>query len=144
MGWQWIEEKPAYWDPAKENVIGGAPSGSFPPMTQAPGDVLPGEWWRAEEDGAVVGYGWMDETWGEALILLAVAPEAKRRGLGSFILDRLETAAAKRGFRYMYNVVPPGHPEGAAVRRWLEKRGFKASEDGRQLRRTIPGPAPDA
>ncbi len=140
MAWQWIHERPARWDRAKASIVGGAPAGTFPVEGRREGDLLPDEWWRVEDGGAVVGYGWMDESWGEAQILLAVDPQAQRRGVGTFILDQLEREALKRGFRYLTNVVPPTHPNGPAVTEWLEKHGFRASEDGRELRRTVRPP----
>ena len=73
-----------------------------------------------EDDGEVVGYGWMDTTWGEAEILLAVDPAAQANGVGSFILDHLEKEASAAGLNYMYNVVRDGHPEPEAITAWLE------------------------
>ncbi len=133
----WIHETPARWDPTKAAILGGAPEGAFPADERKHGDLLPGEWWRVEDDGAVVGYGWMDEVWGESQVLLAVDPRVRASGIGTFILDQLEREALKRGFRYLYNVVAPTHPDGQAVSRWLVRRGFRASEDGRELRRKV-------
>lgn len=137
MARDWIHEQPPRWDEAKSSILGAVPAGAFPMEKRTTGELLPGEWWRVEDEGAVVGYGWMDEVWGEAQILLAVDPRTQRRGIGTFILDRLESEALRRGFRYLYNVIPPTHPEPAAVSRWLGKRGFRASEDGRELRRMV-------
>src|SRR3990172_5667652 len=128
MARQWIHEKPGCWDSRKAAILGGAPTGAFPAEKRNEGDLLPGEWWRVEDEGAVVGYGWMDEVCGEAQVLLAVDPLSQGHGIGTFILDQLEKEALRRGFRYMYNVVPPTHPEGNRVSRWLGKRGFRASE----------------
>jgi N-acetylglutamate synthase-like GNAT family acetyltransferase len=98
---------------------------------------VPGEWWRVEEDGRAVGYGWMDTTWNGGEILLAVHPEQQGRGLGGFILDHLEAEAATRGLNYIYNVVPDQHPRRADVTRWLASHGFQGGDDG-QLRRQVP------
>ena len=130
MSLEWIKETPPYWDGNKTAVVGGAPAGVFEMPSYSDGDLIAAEWWRVEEDGNVVGYGWMDHTWGDAEILLAVGSEARGRGVGTFILDRLEEEARDRGLNYMFNVVRPTHPDREGVTRWLEGRGFKASDDG--------------
>lgn len=131
---QWIHENPPYWDRGKAEIVGRGASGMFGLDTYREGDVVPGEWWRVEVRGKAVGYGWMDCTWGDAEILLAVDPENKAQGVGTFILDRLEQEAAARGLNYLFNVVPPQHPDRPGVARWLEKRGFKPSHGGRLMR----------
>ena len=103
------------------------------------GDLAPGEWFRVEDDGRTVGYGWMDCTWGDAEILLVVDPAHQRAGVGAFILDHLEKEAAARGLNYMVNEVRPAHPDRARITRWLESRAFTPSGDGllkRRVRRT--------
>jgi GNAT superfamily N-acetyltransferase len=136
MSLSWIRETPAYWDEPKARIVGGAPAGVFDSRLAgcAEGDILPGDWWRVEEDGQVVGYGWLDINWGDAEILLATDSDRQRRGVGTFILDHLEAEAWTRGLNYIYNVVRPTHPEREAITAWLERRGFSASEDGRLLR----------
>ena len=142
MSFVWVHESPALWDAGKQAIVGGAPAGVFKMPKAAPGDLLPGEWWRAEKDGLVVGYGWLDTNWGgDAEVLLAVAPSARGTGAGTFILDQLEREAAAAGLNYLYNVVQPTHPEGVAVKRWLEKRRFKASDEGRLIRRVLARPS---
>jgi ribosomal protein S18 acetylase RimI-like enzyme len=133
---RWLAEKPARWDESKQRIIGDAPVGIFDRRygESGIGELLPGEWWRVEEGGAVVGYGWLDVVWGDAEILLAVLPEAQDRGVGGFILEELEREAAARGLNYLYNVVRPTHPDASRVSAWLERRGFRASEDGSLLR----------
>jgi N-acetylglutamate synthase-like GNAT family acetyltransferase len=81
----------------------------------------------------------MDTTWGDAEILLAVGGVARGKGVGSFILDRLEEEAALRGLNYLYNVVQPNHPDPEGITAWLTKRGFAESEGG-LLRRKVPQP----
>lgn len=140
----WNRENPAYWDDAKAEIVGKAPEGTFPRQrfdALGQGDVVPGEWWRVQEGGEVVGYGWMDLTWGDAEILLAVAPSHRGHGVGSFILDSLARAAAERGINYLYNVIPDNHPDADELRAWLEKRQFSASEDGKLMRGVALAPS---
>ena len=134
MSLRWIHENPARWDDGKAAIVGGADEGTFDLSKYEDLDVLPGEWWRVEDDGTVVGYGWMDYTWGEGEMLLAVHPDRKRTGVGTFILDRIEDAARARNLRYLYNVVRDSHPDSAGVTRWLEARRFRPDR-GRLVRK---------
>ncbi|MGE0485989.1 MAG: GNAT family N-acetyltransferase [Gammaproteobacteria bacterium] len=136
----WKHEQHPTWDDDKQRIIGAAPAGVFDRRygELAAGAGLPGEWWRVEDDGDTVGYGWLDVVWGDAEILLATAPAARRHGVGSFILEQLATEAAARGLNYLYNVVRPSHPQRDAVRHWLEARGFRAASDGSLTRATRP------
>ena len=135
---QWIHETPARWDDAKEAVVGGAPKGAIGKVDgYRKSGLLPGDWWRVEEDGRVLGYGWMDHTWGDAEILLAVRPDAQKRGVGAWILDRLEEEARARGVNYLYNVVPPAHPDPPGLTRWLEKHAFLGSHEPGLLKRAV-------
>lgn len=145
MAMRWIHESPAYWDADKSRIVAGAGAGIFDPtlVDQPEGALLPNDWWRAEDDGQTVGYGWMDVTWGDAEILLAVDPQARGRGVGTFILDRLEAEARERELHYIYNAVSPTHPQHDEVSRWLQDRRFSASEDGKLLR-AIVQPAREA
>ena len=128
----WLKEGTTSWDPNKKRIIGDAPAGIFDRRyaALAIGDIVPGEWWRAEDNGEVVGYGWLDIVWGDAEILLATALESRGRGVGTFILVALEKEARGHGVNYLYNVVRTTHPDAARATAWLEKRGFEASEDG--------------
>ena len=137
----WVHENPPHWDADKATIIDGVPADVFEVGPYEPGDLLAGEWWRVEQDGAVAGYGWMDCIWGDAEILLAVSPQARGAGIGTFILDHLEQEAATRGLNYLYNVVRPTHPHREAVTRWLGQRGFVRSHDDESLRRSVPHPA---
>jgi GNAT superfamily N-acetyltransferase len=138
---QWIKESPPRWDDHKARILGGAPAGIFDLPSYAVGDGLPGEWWRAEVDGAVAGYGWLDAVWGDAEILLVVAPEQRGSGVGTYILDCLQQEARSRGLNYLSNVVRDSHPDREAVTEWLTRRGFKAFDDG-VLRRSAAHPQP--
>lgn len=133
MGLSWVRESPARWDSHKAHIVGAAAAGVFDTRLKAlrEGDLVPGEWWAVVDGGKTIGYGWMDVCWGDAEILLAVDPESRRRGIGSFILDRLHEEAHRRGLNYLTNIVRPTHPDGAKVAAWLEAHGFQPSEDGR-------------
>ena len=137
MSRQWIHESPAQWDASKRTIVGGVPSGIFRDWNQAEGDLVPGEWWRVEEQGQVVGYGWMEADWSDAEILLAVDPGARSHGVGTFILDQLELEAAQRGLNYLYNTVRETHPDRPGITRWLEARGFSHSLDNDRLVRQV-------
>lgn len=135
MKLEWIPESNPRWDADKQRIVGGSPAGTFALGPFAAGDSVPGTWWRAAGDGKTVGYGWMDQTWNGAEVLLAVDASARRAGVGTYILDRLEHEAASRGLNYMFNVVRPTHPQREAVTAWLESRGFHGSEG--ELRRRV-------
>lgn len=137
MSFEWIHEDAPRWDEAKSAIIGGAPAGVFNLANYRAGEVIPGEWWRVEQEGAVLGYGWMDAIWGEAQVLLAVDPAHRGRGVGTFILARLEREAAARGLNYLYNVVSPTHPDSRGITEWLKARGFDRSHDDESLRRRV-------
>lgn len=135
-GMRWVKEDPARWDEGKRRIVGDAPVGTFDRRFKElnVGDLVPGAWWHVEADGKIVGYGWLDVVWGEGEILLATSPDCRDQGAGTYILEHLTAEARARGLNYIYNVVRPSHPQREAVARWLEKRGFKASEDGSLLR----------
>ena len=136
MTLRWIHESPAIWDAGKARIVGRAPTGVFDTRYAKllEGSVISGEWWRVEDEGRVVGYGWLDVNWGDAEILLATDPEARGRGVGELILQNLGHEAHARGLNYLTNVVRPTHPERERVTKWLIERGFQPSDDGRLLR----------
>lgn len=136
----WTHESPAYWDADKLRIVGGAKDGIFDSKVYGQykeGDLIAGEWWRVEKDGSTVGYGWMDTTWGDAEILLAVDSARQKSGVGTFIMDHLEKEAVARGLNHLYNVVRPTHPDAAELTAWLKGRRFEPSEDGKLLRRVV-------
>ncbi len=139
MGLRWIYESPPYWDADKSRIVAGVGPGIFDPglVDQIEGTLLANDWWRVVQDDVTVGYGWMDTTWGDAEILLAVQPAARGQGVGTFILDRLEHEARGRGIHYLYNAVPGTHPSHDEVTAWLQARKFTASEDGQLLRAVV-------
>ncbi len=133
---RWIHESPAVWTADKARIVGRAREGIFDGRYAAAkeGEVVPGDWWRVEDDGRTVAYGWLDVVWGDAEILLATAPEEREKGIGSYVLEHLADEAHKRGLNYLYNVIRPTHPEPEKITAFLTKRGFVASNDGRLLR----------
>lgn len=135
----WVREASPRWDADKQRVIGGAPEGAFV-IPFSDGDELPGDWWSARDAGGlVVGYGRLDTTWGgDAEILLAVAPDRQERGIGSFILARLEDEAAARDLNYIHNRIRD-HEQRDLVHDWLVVRGFRGPVDG-DLRRRVGAP----
>jgi hypothetical protein len=84
----------------------------------------------------VVGYGWLDDVWGDAEILLAVEEGARGSGAGRFVLAQLEHEAAVRGLNYVVNVVRESHPRREEVTSWFLGHGFSGTEDGR-LRKQV-------
>ncbi|MEQ1503435.1 MAG: GNAT family N-acetyltransferase [Myxococcota bacterium] len=142
----WSHDRPPLWDVSKRQIVGAAPRGVFPALKQlTEGALAPGDWWAVRFEGRVVGWGWMDVTWGDAEVSFAVDPDAQRQGVGAFIVDRLDEEAARQGLRYLYNVVPAVHPDGAKLTVWLERQGFVPSGDGGLLRRAVRSPhGPDA
>ena len=137
MALNWVRDEHARWDADKQRVIGQAPEGAFT-FSYAEGAALPGEWWSVvDEQGRVVGYGWLDSMWGDAEILLAVDPTVQHRGVGTFILGRLEQEAGRRGMNYVYNVVQPTHPERERLHDWLSIRGYRGSEANAELRKRV-------
>jgi len=130
MTLSWIREDTPRWDAGKQAIVGGAGSGALEVGRFDAGDLVPGEWFRVEDEGKTVGYGWMDCTWGDAEVTLAVDPRRRRAGIGAFIVEHLGKEAAARGVNYLYNAVKPTHPERVAVTRWLTEQGFEPSGDG--------------
>ena len=130
MELEWRREQLPTWNEDKKRIIGARPE-IFPTLAAADeGAVMPGDWWRVERGDRIVGYGWMDVTWGDAEVLLAVDPSHRGQGIGSFILERLAGEAHRQGLRYLYNVIPEQHPAPEGLQRWLEERGFGLSGDG--------------
>lgn len=136
---QWIHENVAHWDADKARIAGGVQPGTLPAgiTSHSDGDVLPDDWWRVEHDGRCVGYGRMDVTWGDAEVLLIVEPDARGRGVGSFILEQLEQEARNRGLHYLYNLVQPEHPAHDDITAWLRNRSFSQTEDGKLARAIV-------
>lgn len=133
----WIREMPAHMDEHKQAVLRAAGEGVFHVARMPKLALLPGDWWRVTEGSKILGYGWMDTSWGDAEILLAVEPAAQKKGVGAFILDRLEMEARERGLNRLYNVIPAKHPEPQKLRAWLEKRGFVQAGEGGLLQRAV-------
>src|SRR6476661_7299259 len=139
----WVKDDDPRWDADRERVFASIGPGVFPGVAREPGERLPSDWWRVEDAGRVVGYGWLDDVWGDAEILLAVEAPARGTGAGAFTLARLEDEAAARGLNYVVNVVRDTHPDRDAVTAWFTGHGFTGTEDGR-LRKQVGGRGRDA
>lgn len=140
MTLHWTKEDTPRWDADKQRLFGDAGLASVGMDRPARGAHLPDEWWRASDDaGDTVGYGWLDAEWGDAQITFLADPARRGQGIGGFIVDRLEREAAARGLNYIYNVVPPTHPDPAWMTHWLTLHGFVAGTgDLRRQVRTDP------
>jgi ribosomal protein S18 acetylase RimI-like enzyme len=144
QAWHWQHQEHPVWDEDKQRVVGGQAAGIFS-LSHAPGQDLADDWWAASDaSGRIVAFGWMDVTWGEAEILLAVEPDARQAGLGSFVLDQLEHEAASRGLNYVCNVVAETHPDHDAICDWLGVRGYQGDAQSGVLRKKVPAPEPAA
>ncbi|MGY1704645.1 GNAT family N-acetyltransferase [Geodermatophilus sp. SYSU D00697] len=137
----WVHDPDPRWDADRERVFATIAEVVFPTVSRTPGERLAATWWRVEDAGRVVGYGWLDDVWGDAEILLAVEEGARGTGAGAFALARLEEEAAARGLNYVVNVVRPAHPDREAVTAWFLAHGFRADEEGR-LRKRVAGRSP--
>ena len=143
MTWQWIPEPDPRWDADKAAAFADLPTTLFGLGRPEEGQPLGDTWWRVSDDaGTAVGYGRLDDTWGDAEILIVAAPKARGTGVGTFVLENLEREAASRQLNYVYNVVPTRHPDGETVREWLGAHGFTATEVGELRKRVASGAAP--
>jgi GNAT superfamily N-acetyltransferase len=124
MSMQWVKEEPPRWDARKRDVFGADGPHVFGLGSPREGDMLADEWWRVEDGRETVGYGRLDSLWGDAEILVAVAPERRRTGVGTFVMDHLESEAGQRGLNYLYNTVSDAHPDPERVTAWLYHQGF--------------------
>lgn len=136
MSKAWIPEPTPRWDASKQALIGAIPAGSLALEAPQKGGLLPGDWFRVEWNGDVVGYAWLETTWGDAEIMMAVHPEHQGHGVGGYMVEQLEGEARKRGLHYLFNVVPGGHPKPTEVTAWLQAHGFAPTDEG-QLRRQV-------
>ena len=131
----WVKDDDPRWDADRERVFATVPEGVFRAEARTAGERLSSDWWRVQDGDRVVGYGWLDDVWGDAEILLAVEEGARGSGVGAFALARLEEEAAARGLNYVMNVVRDTHPEAAAVTAWFQAHGFSGTDDGRLRKR---------
>jgi GNAT superfamily N-acetyltransferase len=136
MSLHWVKEEPPRWDARKRDVFGADGPHVFGLGSPREGDILADEWWRAEDAGDVVGYGRLDSLWGDAEILVAVARERRGTGVASFVMERLEAEAGRRGLNYLYNTVSDSHPDAEHVTAWLHRRGFADAGTG-DLRKRV-------
>jgi GNAT superfamily N-acetyltransferase len=134
---RWIKEDVPRWDSDKQRLFDDTALLSVGMDRPAADAALADEWWRVvDDDGDVVGYGWLDSEWGDAQITFFVDPSRRGEGVGSFVLDRLEAESRKRGLNYVYNVVPDSHPDRHWMTVWLQRHGLHESSHG-DLRRDV-------
>lgn len=131
----WVKDDDPRWDADRERVFATVPAGVFRAEERTPGERLTSDWWRVQDGDRVIGYGWLDDVWGDAEILVAVEESARGKGAGAFALARLEEEAAARGLNYVLNVVRDTHPDRAAVTEWFLAHGFAGTDDGRLRKR---------
>ena len=131
---RWVKDDDPRWDADRERIFASVPEGVFRAESRTPGERLTSDWWRVEDGGRVIAYGWLDDVWGDAEILLAVDESARGTGAGAFTLARLEEEAAARGLNYVLNVVRDTHPDRARVTDWFRAHGFTGTEDGRLIK----------
>ncbi|HET8581969.1 MAG TPA: GNAT family N-acetyltransferase [Jatrophihabitans sp.] len=139
MTLHWTKEDTPRWDADKERLFGDAELAAVGLDRPADGAALADEWWRVVDDsGDLVGYGWLDSEWGDAQITFFVDPAHRGAGIGEYIVDQLEREAVTRGLNYIYNVVPPTHPDQQWMTHWLTLRGFTPGTGDlrRQVRRS--------
>ncbi|WP_338750780.1 GNAT family N-acetyltransferase [Janibacter alittae] len=139
----WEHEARPVWDAQKASIAASAPDGALV-LDFAEGAELPGDWFVARDGDAVVGFGFLDTTWGgDAEITLVVHAQRRGQGVGTFVMDHLEQEAGARGINYVYNTVPDAHPERDDVHDWLLVRGYKGSQGDASLRKHV-GEKPNA
>ncbi|HEY1914092.1 MAG TPA: GNAT family N-acetyltransferase [Streptosporangiaceae bacterium] len=142
MALHWTKEDRPVWDADKRRLFGLAELAATGLDRPADGSPLADEWWRVtDDDGSVAGYGWLDSEWGDAQITFLVDPARRGAGIGAFIVSQLEREAAARGLNYIYNVVPPSHPDPAWMTRWLTTQGFTPGTGDLRRRVTATSPA---
>ncbi|MEJ2866198.1 GNAT family N-acetyltransferase [Actinomycetospora sp. OC33-EN08] len=135
--WTWTAEPTPVWDADKADAFSPAGPGLHGLGSPADGDALGDAWWRVSaDDGSVAAFGRLDDTWGDAEVLVAVVPAFRGRGVGSWAMNRLTDEAAARQLNYVYNVVPENHPDREGVAAWLAAQGFDARDTG-ELRRRV-------
>ena len=140
MTLRWTREDDPRWDADKQRLFGPEELAAVGLTAPEPGAPVADEWWRVtDEDGNVVGYGWLDSEWGDAEITFMVGRDSRGIGAGGFILDRLDEEAARRSVNYVYNVVPASHPDRPWITHWLTLHGF-AGGDGELRRRVRAAP----
>ncbi|WP_068259597.1 GNAT family N-acetyltransferase [Janibacter limosus] len=133
----WEREDNPVWDADKARIAASAPDGALG-LDFADGAGLPGDWFVAKDAGAVVGFGFLDMTWGgDAEITLVVDSARQGAGVGTFVMDHLEQEARSRGINYVHNSVRDTHPQRDDVHDWLLVRGYKGNESDPTLRKHV-------
>lgn len=133
----WVREERPVWDAEKARIAASAPEGALA-LDVVDGAELPGDWFVAKDGDAVVGFGFLDMTWGgDAEITLVVDGDRQGQGVGSFVMDHLEQEARTRGINYVHNTVRDTHPQRDEVHDWLLVRGYRGNESDASLRKRV-------
>ena len=84
-------------------------------------------WYVAEEGGAAVGFAYASRPFQRAAyqwdaeLSIYLAPQARHKGIGSALYDRLEALMARLGYHNLYAIVTG---DNAPSRRFHERRGY--------------------
>ncbi|GEM_PF-5388488 len=126
----WIKEDKAIWNENKARII-GSNIGSFFLDFPVQSDILPGEWFNlTDENGEIVGYGWINVSEGDAEISVAIDGKYQGRGYGSQIIDNLYREVESLGFEEIIVVVRQENPNASDVVKWAYKNGYVAEWPG--------------
>ena len=69
MTLHWTKEDTPHWDADKQRLFGPDELAAVGFREPALGAAIADEWWRVtDDDGTVVGDGWLDSEWGDARI----------------------------------------------------------------------------
>ena len=135
---RWVKDDDPRWDADRERVFATVPDGVFrPSCPAAAASGCPATGGGSEAGRRVVGYGWLDDVWGDAEILLAVEDGARGTGAGAFALARLEDGGgrARTELRGQRGPRHPSRPR-RSHRAGSWRRGFAGTDDGR-LRKQV-------
>ena len=135
----WTKEDTPRWDAAKQRLFGPEELAATGMVAPGPGSPIADEWWHVTADDGGSSPPASSERRrsrrrdardhrerhrDEDFTDNELGRDRRGAGVGGFIVDRLEEEAAGRGLNYIYNVVPPTHPDPSWMTRWLSSHGF--------------------
>jgi GNAT superfamily N-acetyltransferase len=89
------------------------------------GKILHHEWWKLiNNDERALGFGWVNYENDEFEISLVVDSNYQGLGLGSFIMENLETLALEKGFFETVARVKESNPNSEEMIVWLYKKNY--------------------